>query len=308
MSLTDILLLVAALAMALAAFQLFDDAVGSMRIADRVRRATASRGEARQDQSIAALGGELLRQLAVAGFVNALASPQDRMQVERILTPRGVPLALAAPLLVAVKLVFLIGGPLMGLLYHTFMGGEGGNPLLYAVMGLAGGILVPSMLLSRLRKRHIESLNRGLSDAFDLLVVCAEAGLGLETAIDRVAKDLRQASPAIAIEFAQLAQEMRMLPDRTVAMERFAQRAEVEGLKRLAATLSQATRYGTPLGQALRALAGDQRNERMMRLEAKAQRLPALLVMPLILFILPPLFIIIGGPNFLRLGAALTFK
>lgn len=92
-----------------------------------------------------------------------------------------------------------------------------------------------------------------------------------------------------------------MLPDRSVAMERFAERAEVEGLRRLAATLAQAMRYGTPLGQALRALAADQRNERLMRLEAKAARLPALLVLPLVLFILPPLFLILVGPSILRL-------
>jgi tight adherence protein C len=217
-----------------------------------------------------------------------------------VLSPLGVPTALAAPALVAVKLVFLIGGPLAGLGYHLIAAPEG-NPLVPLLCGLVGGILIPSLILSRIRKRYMEALNRSLPDTLDLLVVCAEAGLGLESAIDRVAADMREAAPGMALEFAQLGQEMRLLPDRSVAMERFAERAELEGLRRLASTLAQAMRYGTPLSQALRALAADQRNERMLRLEAKAARLPALLVLPLVAFILPPLFIILVGPSFIRL-------
>lgn len=300
MTLPEILLLVA-LALVVIALQLFGGEVRESRLAERVRGVQPDSVQAQPQQNITALGGALLRQLAVAGVVNALASPKDRAQVERVLAPRGVPVALAAPLLVALKLVCLIGGSLLGLVYHVLLSSDG-NILLPVMFGLAAGILVPSTVLSRLRKRHIESLTRGLPDALDLLVVCTEAGLGLESAIDRVSTDLRQAAPGLAIEFAQLSQEMRMLPDRSIAMDRFAERADVDGLRRLASTLAQAMRYGTPLSQALRALAGDQRNERMMRLETKAQRLPALLVLPLVMFILPPLFIILAGPNFLRLA------
>lgn len=301
---TPEILLIAALVLVVIALQLFGGEVSETRILDRVRSVQPGSAQAQSQQSMTALGGALLRQLAVAGVVNALASAKDRAQVERVLTPRGVPVALAAPLLVAVKLSCMIGAPLLGFLYHLVLDSEG-NVVAPVLFGLALGILVPSMILSRLRKRHIASLNRALPDALDLLVVCAEAGLGLESAIDRVSNDLRQASPGLALEFAQLGQEMRMLPDRSVAMDRFSERAEVDGLRRLSSTLAQAMRYGTPLGRALRALAEDQRNERLMRLEAKAQRLPALLVLPLVMFILPPLFIILAGPNFLRLGGVM---
>jgi tight adherence protein C len=161
--------------------------------------------------------------------------------------------------------------------------------------------MLPNMIVSQLRKRNQAVLNRAMADTLDLMVVCAEAGLGLESAIDRVAAETRKATPQMAMEFAQLSQEMRMMPDRSQAMERFAERAEVEGLRRLASTLAQAMRYGTPLGQALRALAADQRQERMTRLEEKAARLPALLVVPLIVFILPPLFLVLVGPSMLQL-------
>jgi tight adherence protein C len=297
--LTEILLGVAVL-LALVAMRLFGGEVNDARLAERVRAAALDTGPTSPRRSLSEVGALLLRRLALAGVVNLLASPKDRAQIERVLSPLGVPVALAAPLLVAVKIFGLIVGPLVGFAYHFLSGREGGL-LLPLLGGLAAGILGPSLILSQMRKRYIDSLNRAMADTLDLLVVCAEAGLGLESAIDRVSADLRQAAPGMALEFAQLGQEMRMLPDRSVAMDRFAERAEVEGLRRLAATLAQAMRYGTPLGQALRALAGDQRNERLMRLEAKAARLPALLVLPLVVFILPPLFLILVGPSILRL-------
>lgn len=293
-------LLVVAVVLALIAMRLFGGEVNDARLSERVRAAALDTGPTSPRRSLSEIGAFVLRRLAVAGVVNLLASPKDRTQVERVLSPLGVPVALAAPLLVVVKLFGLIAGPLAGLAYH-FLSAREGSMLLPLLFGLAAGILGPSLILSQMRKRYIDSMNRSMADTLDLLVVCAEAGLGLESAIDRVSADLRQAAPGMALEFAQLGQEMRMLPDRSVAMERFAERAEVEGLRRLAATLAQAMRYGTPLGQALRALAADQRNERLMRLEAKAARLPALLVLPLVLFILPPLFLILVGPSILRL-------
>jgi tight adherence protein C len=297
--LTEILLGLAIM-LAVVALRLFGGEINDARLVERVRAATLGVGPVAPRLSLTEIGGAVLRRLALAGAVTALASPKDRAQVERALSPLGVPIALAAPLLVAVKLVFLVGGPLAGAAYH-FASAREGSIILPLLMGLAGGILLPSFLLSRLRKRYIDALNRSLPDTLDLLVVCAEAGLGLESAIDRVAADLREAAPGMALEFAQLGQEMRMMPDRSVAMERFAERAEVEGLRRLSSTLAQAMRYGTPLAQALRALAADQRNERMLRLESKAARLPALLVLPLVMFILPPLFIILVGPSFVKL-------
>ena len=288
--------LLAVIALMLAASELSD-----YRMAERVRRAAAGNAVAPPRRGLRSIAASLLRLIDLSGMVRFFASKDDKIQVERSLTPLGVPAPLCAPLLVAVKILFLVGAPLGALAYHYGSEREG-TAIIPLLVGAGVGVMAPSFILSRLRTRRLATLNRGMSDTLDLLVVCAEAGLGLESAIDRVASDLRRANPAMAMEFAQLSQEMRLMPDRTSAMERFAERAEVEGLKRVAATLSQAMRYGTPLGQALRTLSSDERNLRMIRLEEKAARLPSLLVLPLILFILPPLFMVLAGPSALTLA------
>jgi tight adherence protein C len=297
--------LAAAGLLAIVAVALVANELAEHRLAERVRRtAVGAVPDKAPRRSLASLGAGVLRLLDVSGMVRFLASQQDRIQVERTLVPLGVPATMAAPLLVAVKLLFLVAGPAAALAWHIGSG-RGGNMALPLLMGAAAGVLAPNMILSQLRKRRVAALNRGMADTLDLLVVCAEAGLGLESAIDRVSNDLRRANPAMSLEFALLSQEMRLLPDRSAAMERFAERAEVEGLRRVAATLSQAMRYGTPLGTALRALAADERQARLIRMEEKAARLPALLVLPLILFILPPLFLVLVGPSILQLFDAI---
>ncbi len=293
--------LAAAVLLVVAAALLIGSELSEHRLADRVRRAALGTGPViKQRRSLLSILGGLLRAIEVSGIVNSLASPKDKAQVERTLAPFGIPAATAHSILVATKLVFLILAPAVAMGWH-YLSERQGSILLPLMIGAAAGIMLPNMIVSQLRKRNQNILNRAMADTLDLLVVCAEAGLGLESAIDRVAADLRKATPAMAMEFAQLSQEMRMMPDRSQAMERFAERAEVDGLRRLASTLAQAMRYGTPLGQALRALAADQRQDRMTRLEEKAARLPALLVVPLIIFILPPLFLVLVGPSMLQL-------
>lgn len=293
--------LAAAVLLVVAAALLIGSELSEHRLADRVRRAALGTGPViKQRRSLLSILGGLLRAIEVSGIVNSLASPKDKAQVERTLAPFGIPAATAHAILVATKLVFLILAPAAAMGWH-YLSERHGSILLPLMIGAAAGIMLPNMIVSQLRKRNQNILNRAMADTLDLLVVCAEAGLGLESAIDRVAAELRKATPAMAMEFAQLSQEMRMMPDRSQAMERFAERAEVDGLRRLASTLAQAMRYGTPLGQALRALAADQRQDRMTRLEEKAARLPALLVVPLIIFILPPLFLVLVGPSMLQL-------
>jgi tight adherence protein C len=119
--------------------------------------------------------------------------------------------------------------------------------------------------------------------------------------VERVSREMEFSNPAIAVELSLLSQELRMLPDRRDALMRLGERTGVESFQRLAATLSQTLRYGTPLAQALRVLAAEMRQERMTWMEERAARLPALLVLPLILFILPCLFIVLIGPSAIRI-------
>ena len=126
-------------------------------------------------------------------------------------------------------------------------------------------MMAPNWVLAFLRRRYGQgAATRGLPDAMDMLVVCAEAGLGLDSAVERVAREMAGSNQAVSSEFALLAHELRVMPDRRQALDRLGERALVELLKRLAATLGQTFRFGTPLAQALRVLAAEARQERVL--------------------------------------------
>ena len=163
------------------------------------------------------------------------------------------------------------------------------------------GWRMPDVVLSRLAARRQRHLEQGLPDALDLLVFCAEAGLSLDQAIEQVARDLRSSSPDVAGEFAAAAAEMRVLPDRSKALENLAQRAGLASLRSIVATLNQSIRFGTPLSDSLRVLAAEMRAERLARYEERAARLPVLLALPLMGFILPSMMIVVGTPLILRM-------
>ena len=160
------------------------------------------------------------------------------------------------------------------------------------VMGYKG----PELFLQNKTKKRTDAIRKGLPDALDLLVICAEAGLTVDAAFNRVAKELGRAYPELGDEFALTAIELSFLTERRQAFENFAYRVNLDAVKGVVTTMVQTERYGTPLASALRVLSAEFRNERMMRAEEKAARLPAIMTVPLILFILPVLFIAILGP------------
>ena len=174
------------------------------------------------------------------------------------------------------------------------------------IAALMIGWRMPDLFLSRFAARRRLQLERGLPDALDLLVICAEAGLSLDQAIEQVSEDLRSSNPAVAEEFATTASEMRVLSNRGEALENFARRTGVASLRGIIATLNQAIRFGTPLAQSMRILAAEMRNARLLRIEERAARLPVLLAIPLALFILPSLLLVIGTPVALRLADTLS--
>ena len=150
-------------------------------------------------------------------------------------------------------------------------------------------------LKNKINKRSL-AIRRGLPDALDLLVICAEAGLTVDAAFHRVAKELGKGYPELGDEFTLTAIELGFLTDRRMAFENLSARVDVDSLKGVVTTMIQTEKYGTPLASALRVLSAEFRHERMMRAEEKAARLPAIMTVPLILFILPVLFIVILGP------------
>lgn len=225
----------------------------------------------------------------------ALMSEKDLLNLERSVAAAGFNPRRAVSIFLGVKAALVLLLPFVGFAAAS-LHGTGNEMIVAAVFGFVG-LMGPNWVLGFMRRRYIKALQKGLPDAMDLLVVCAEAGLGLDSAVERVAREMAGSNSAVASEFALLAHELRVLPDRRQALTRLADRALVELLKRLAATLGQTFRFGTPLAQALRILAAESRQERVLRLENKAARLPALMVLPLILFIMPCLFIVLVGPS-----------
>ncbi|MDQ3140444.1 MAG: type II secretion system F family protein [Pseudomonadota bacterium] len=161
---------------------------------------------------------------------------------------------------------------------------------------LVGSYKAPDIFLKNKIGKRSKAIRKGLPDALDLLVICAEAGLTVDAAFNRVSKELGKAYPELGDEFALTSIELGFLTDRRMAFENLAKRIDLEAVRGVVTTMIQTEKYGTPLASALRVLSAEFRNERMMRAEEKAARLPALMTVPLILFILPVLFIVILGP------------
>jgi tight adherence protein C len=178
-----------------------------------------------------------------------------------------------------------------------------GSPAIRVAV-LFGALLVgwriPDFVLKRFATQRRLRLEQGIPDALDLLVICAEAGLSLDQAVEQVSQDLQDSNRAVADEFATTAAEMRVLSNRAEALENLVERTGLTSLRSITATLSQAIRFGTPLAQSMRILAAEMRNERLLRIEERAARLPVLLSIPLALFILPCLLMVIGTPLGLR--------
>ncbi len=158
------------------------------------------------------------------------------------------------------------------------------------------GYKAPEIYLKNLATKRMAAIQKGLPDALDLLVICAEAGLTIDAAFGRVAKELDRAFPELGEEFTLTAIELSFLTERRQAFENLAYRVGLDAVRGVVTTMIQTERYGTPLASALRVLSAEFRNQRMMRAEEKAARLPAIMTVPLILFILPVLFIVILGP------------
>ena len=161
---------------------------------------------------------------------------------------------------------------------------------------LIGSYKAPDIWLKNKVTKRSHAIRKGLPDALDLLVICAEAGLTVDAAFGRVAKELGKAYPELGDEFGLTAIELGFLNERRQAFENLASRVDLEAVRGVVTTMIQTEKYGTPLASALRVLSAEFRNERMMRAEEKAARLPAIMTIPLILFILPTLFVVILGP------------
>lgn len=170
---------------------------------------------------------------------------------------------------------------------------------------LFGGVAPTIWIRNKISKRQ-NAIRKTVPDALDLLVICVEAGLSLDAALTRVSRELGRGAPELADEFQLTALELGFLPERRQALDNLSKRVTLPSIRAVVGSLLQTEKYGTPLAQSLRVLAAEFRNERMMRAEEKAARLPAVLTVPMVVFILPTLFIVLIGPAIIKTIDALT--
>ncbi len=221
---------------------------------------------------------------------------RDRLAQAGLRSPQARPIFLVAKLAAPI----LAGLAALVLVYAGDLAGKAPATRLLALVGavLAGFYLPELYLTNRIAKRR-QALQRALPDGLDLLVVCAEAGLSLDVALQRVADEMASTAPELAEEFGSTAVELNFLPERRQALVNLGRRVDLPAMRGVVNTLIQTEKYGTPLSHSLRVLSAEFREQRMLKAEEKAARLPATLTVPLIVFILPTLFVVLIGPAIL---------
>jgi tight adherence protein C len=272
----------------------------SARIHAIAQRRSELRGQARLTASRARPPQESLMARAVARMKLAQSSQSEKIR-DKLLQAgkRGgesmVTYLFCKPTL---PIVFAVGGSII------FYGIEFGDlPLSIrpaAILGAAVlGFYAPDIYLTNAAKKRQQMLQKALPDGLDLLVICAEAGLSLDAALNRVAEEIGPSAPELAEELGVTSVELNFLPERRQALVNLGRRCNMSAMRGVVNTLMQTEKYGTPLSQSLRVLSSEFREQRMLRAEEKAARLPATLTVPMIVFILPTLFIVLAGPAML---------
>ncbi|MDH4083641.1 MAG: type II secretion system F family protein [Nitrospira sp.] len=204
---------------------------------------------------------------------------------------------IGSKLLLAVALVVLFA-----MVPVKLLGFPSTNAMLFYYVCLAAcGYYAPSVWLKHMIAIRQDTLQRAIPDALDLMVVCVEAGLGLDQAIGRVGQEVSPAHPALGDELNLLSQELRTGVQRQAALRNLAHRTDLEEVRNLVALLVQTDRFGTSIGQALRVHADSMRTTRRLKAEELAAKLPVKLLFPLICFIFPSMFIVTIGPACIRM-------
>ncbi|HXT80213.1 MAG TPA: type II secretion system F family protein [Acetobacteraceae bacterium] len=273
------------------------------RFAERVRIIHGHRPVRPSDES-AALRAALIRTIATFGQMllrSGIIPARTRADLEATLVSSGLRAQNGVGVFIGCKILSLILLPLLAWLATRNLGLSSMVHMLLPPAAGVIGLVVPDWLIGQMRKRHQARLEAGLPDALDMMVICSQAGLGLGATIVRVATELQASYTELAMEFATTATELQIMSDSRIALGNLGDRTGLESFKRLAITLSQAIQYGTPLSEALRALSAELRQEMLVKFEETAARLPVILTLPMIIFILPCVFMIAGGPAIIQI-------
>ncbi|HUW79288.1 MAG TPA: type II secretion system F family protein [Acidocella sp.] len=295
------------LLVAVAGFFLANEFARAARVASRIELVTSGSEAAQLDapnpdgsaflRFISALGVLIARSGLLSG--KTLAEMTATLEAAGFRGGRGLGLFIGAKVLLA-----LIVPMVLFLALRNF-----GSGTLWLTVKIGGGamvgLLLPETIATNIRNRHLQQVQAGVADALDMLVICADAGLALEAGLVRVSQEIAVLNPALSMELTQTSRELQIGSDMRQAMESLGARTGLDSLKRLATTLAQSLQYGTPLTAALRTLSAELRQEALVMFEERAGRLPTLMTIPMILFILPCVFLIVAGPAIINVLATL---
>ena len=274
-------------------------------LASRLKAVAARRQElsARQRDELA--GGR--RRFQPSRRVGLMRAVLGRLKLQDMLEAKSVKAKLAQagwrqPSAAVTYIFSRVAAPVLlfavGLVYATTVFAN--SPVTTRAFLLLGaavvGVALPQVLLANAIQKRQFALARAFPDALDLMVICVEAGLSVETALVRVTEEMGDSSPETAEEIGLTAAELAFLGDRRLAWDNLAERTGLAPVRSLATALVQSEKYGTPVAQALKVLAQENREARMASAEKKAAALPAKLTVPMIIFFLPVLFMVIAGP------------
>jgi tight adherence protein C len=272
------------------------------------RMALATKGDDSVQAVIKPEGSPLIRGVSALGMLVArsgllsgktIAEMSATLESAGFRGGRGLGLFIGAKILLTVLLPVISFFALRNHLHGTLF------TILKIFAPALCGLLAPETIANKIRAKHLKAVDAGVPDALDMLVICADAGLALEAGLARVSHELSGMNAALGMELTQTSRELQIGGDMRRAMENLGDRTGLVPLKRLSTTLAQSLQYGTPLTQALRSLSAELRQEALIRFEEKAGRLPTLMTIPMILFILPCVFLIVAGPAMINVMATM---
>jgi tight adherence protein C len=276
--------------------------VGQMRRQQRLaRRIQLCRGQAQaqaptRQEFVKGLWIHLVAVLGQMVLRAGLLPTRTRAELEMTLASVGFRGRNSLEIFVGSKISLMLGLPVLAtIVAHEYSLPAIAALLIPATMILVG-LLLPDVVVSQRRKRYLCRVDRGLPDALDLLVICCQAGLGLTTSVLRVAQEMQLGNQDVGHEFALTAHELQLDADNRGVLVKMGTRTGLEGLVRLGTTLVQSLQYGTPLTDSMNSLSAEMRQETLTRFENRAARIGVLMTLPMVVFILPCVFLVVGGP------------
>ncbi|MEN3976059.1 type II secretion system F family protein [Emcibacter sp. SYSU 3D8] len=279
-------------------------------LSKRMREMASHKDSVYRRETAAQAKSSVRRQFQTVSLFNRLGSNLRRAQTEqatktrRFLSQAGWRSTEALGIYIFICAIMPLVGVVIAFLLYNTVPALHDRPQIVKLGGLVLfaflGFKLPEWVVGWVVKKRKEKLDRALPDALDLMVVCTEAGLGLDASFQRVSGEIGQSHPVLADELMLTSVELNILPRRQEALDNMLHRTGTTSIESVVNTLGQTERYGTPLGQSFRVLASDFREQRMLKAEAKAARLPAILTVPLVVFILPSLFAVLLGPAVIK--------